>query len=284
MATASQVLAIAASQIGYSRWDDPEEGTKYGRWYAASHGAYFGSSGVPFCAMGVSWTLDQAGMALPGGHVAYVPYAINNAKAAGRLVYTASALPGDAVCFDWDDDGLADHIGFVEINYPSAGKMQTIEFNTGDGEVARRIRYYSDICAIIRPAYDDVTVPEAQIDDATGFQTIPDGWWGRNTTRDLQRSYGHSPDAVISSQSAYWRSQMLACTSGWEWVDPASAEGSQLIGAMQQVLGLPVDYLAGRDFINALEAHYGFQPDSYFDGPSNTIAAMQRALAARGRI
>ena len=34
MATASEVLRIAAGEIGYSRWTDPQPGTKYGRWYA----------------------------------------------------------------------------------------------------------------------------------------------------------------------------------------------------------------------------------------------------------
>ena len=55
--TASKALAWAASQIGYTRWDDPEEGSLYGRWYAKKHGAYYGASGVPFCAMFASWCL-----------------------------------------------------------------------------------------------------------------------------------------------------------------------------------------------------------------------------------
>ena len=46
MATASEVLRIAAGEIGYSRWTDPQPGTKYGRWYAQSHGSYYGASGV----------------------------------------------------------------------------------------------------------------------------------------------------------------------------------------------------------------------------------------------
>ena len=61
MATASEVLRIAAGEIGYSRWTDPQPGTKYGRWYAQSHGSYYGASGVPFCAMFVSWVMSRAG-------------------------------------------------------------------------------------------------------------------------------------------------------------------------------------------------------------------------------
>lgn len=281
MATAHQVLATAAAEIGYSRWNDPEAGTKYGRWYAKSHGPYFGTSGVAFCAMGVSWVLDKCGTMLPGGHVAYVPYAINNARKAGKLVSKSYASPGDAVCFDWDGDGLADHIGFVEINRPGSGTMQTIEFNVGNGVVARKLRSYGDVCAVIRPDYNGTPSTSAQ-DTTTEYQTIPDGYWGKNTSLDMQRAMGTTIDGVVSSQSAYWQSAMPACTTGWEWVSPTYAEGSQLIAAMQRAMGLPADGLAGVDFINALEARFGFTPDGYLSAPSPTIAAMQRALNQGG--
>lgn len=39
MATANDVLRIAAGELGYSRWTDPQPGTKYGRWYAQAHGS-----------------------------------------------------------------------------------------------------------------------------------------------------------------------------------------------------------------------------------------------------
>ena len=132
--TAQNVLGWAAGEIGYTRWDDPEEGSKYGRWYAKRHGAYYGTSGVPFCAMGASWcaTDNEDKSVLPGGDFAYVPYGINAAAREGRLVEPMTqAAPGDLVCFDWDDDGIADHVGIVEANYGSW--LQTIEFNTSSG-------------------------------------------------------------------------------------------------------------------------------------------------------
>ena len=132
--TAQNVLGWAAGEIGYTRWDDPEEGSKYGRWYAKRHGAYYGTSGVPFCAMGASWcaTDNEDKSVLPGGDFAYVPYGIAAAAREGRLVSPMTqAAPGDLVCFDWDDDGIADHVGIVEANYGSW--VQTIEFNTSSG-------------------------------------------------------------------------------------------------------------------------------------------------------
>lgn len=289
MATATEVLALAAAELGYNRWDDPAEGTKYGRWYAKVTGSpYFGTSGVAFCAMGVSYVLAKAGMVPPGGIFAYVPYGINNAKNLGRLVPVRAAQPGDLICFDWDNDGLSDHVGFVELNRGSY--VQTIEFNTSgshagsqsnSGGVYRRTRYWDSVCAVIRPDYNGAaSIPSGEVAE---FETVPDGWWGANTNRDLQRSQGTTQDGKISSQSAYWRPMLVACTSGWEFVAPAEAEGSQLIASMQRDMGLDPDALAGVDFINALEVRYGFDPDGCLDGPSPTVRAMQLSLAKRGR-
>lgn len=103
-----------------------------------------------------------------------------------------------------------------------------------------------------------------------------DGWWGPATTEELQRHFGTTVDGVVSSQERAWKSHLAAATGGWEWThDP---EGSALIAAMQKALGIPADGIAGRQFINALEQHYGFTPDGRLDGPSNTVKAMQQAI------
>lgn len=39
-------------------------------------------------------------------------------------------LPGDIIFFDWESDGLADHVGIVE--KMENGMVYTIEGNTGD--------------------------------------------------------------------------------------------------------------------------------------------------------
>lgn len=161
MATAQQALDVARNEIGYTRWNDPAAGTKFGRWYAAqTNSPYYGESGVPYCAMFVSWVLAQVGMTPPGGIYAYCPYGINGARAQGRLVPKTAAQPGDIVFFDWDPDTVSDHTGFIE-SY-SGGVYTCIEGNTSPdnggsqsdgGGVWRRTRYASQICAVARPAY-----------------------------------------------------------------------------------------------------------------------------------
>lgn len=156
MGTISDVLYCAREWIGYSRWTDPEEGTVFGRWFAEKTGVpYFGTSGVPYCAMFASYCLDWAGVPCAGMPSAYCPDIVNAGRDAGCTPYNEDAEPGDLVLFDWGGDGLADHIGIVEENHPDEGYMTTIEGNTNGGVVARRQRGYGSICLVVRPDYNE---------------------------------------------------------------------------------------------------------------------------------
>lgn len=119
MGTISDVLYCARDWIGYSRWTDPEEGTVFGRWFAEKTGEpYFGTSGVPYCAMFTSYCLDWAGVPCAGMPSAYCPDIVSAGEDAGATVSCEDAEPGDLVLFDWGGDGLADHVGIVEENHP----------------------------------------------------------------------------------------------------------------------------------------------------------------------
>lgn len=155
MTSAKNILTIATREIGYSRWNDPQPGTKYGRDYATRHGKYYGKNGVPYCAMFITWVFRQCGVIPPGGDFAYCPAGIKAMKKLGLEVDTHDAQPGDIVFFDWDG-GESDHVGIVEHNLGNA--LQTIEGNTTvawkPGAVGRRTRSFSVVCNVFRPQYD----------------------------------------------------------------------------------------------------------------------------------
>lgn len=304
MSAANNVLYCARQWIGYSRWDDPEPGTVFGRWYAELVGdSYFGESGVPYCAMFISYCLDWAGVTAAGIPGAYVPWILSANSDAGRLVANEDAQPGDLVMFDWQGDGVADHIGIVEENHPDEGWMQTIEGNTSPssggsqsngGGVYRRARNYGSIIGVARPYYDaedsdtPVDVPgvsesDTSVDDqdASITQLEVDGYWGYNTTLRLQE-YFDCPykDGVISYQWADDAWRHAACTS---FQHDYSGEGSETIRRMQQWLGVTADGLCGKNTINALIDHYMSSSgatvlDGQLDAGSITVQAMQRAL------
>lgn len=161
MATVEEVLNVARSQLGYSRWDDPNPGTIYGRWYAEMSGdPYYGVSGVPFCAMFVSWVFAQAGQEAPCLPGAYCPWMVNDTRRAGAEVSFWEAQPGDIIFFDWNGDGESDHVGIVEANF--GDWLQTIEGNVDNGEVKRCARDQYTVICICRPNWSYNTTPSQE--------------------------------------------------------------------------------------------------------------------------
>lgn len=241
MATVEQALNVARGELGYSRWTDPQAGTKYGRDYATRHGAYFGTSGVPYCAMFVTWVLRQVGMTPPGGDFAYVPSGINAARNLGRLIAQANAQAGDLVCFDWDGDGIADHVGFVERNYGSY--YQTIEGNTSSGAsgsqsngggVYRRTRNLSSVIAVIRPEYTGSS--------SSSWELEEDGIWGAHTGRRFRQVFAvptsapWEPTAVRALQyflSWALDAYRLKAATGVDRIPVDGFDGPITIGAFQ---------------------------------------------------
>lgn len=160
--TVEALLNIAAKEVGYNRYTDPKQGTKYGRWYAKlTNSSYFGTTGVPYCAMFVSWCLAQLSIACTGCPTAACGQSglLAAARRAGKLLPVKNAQPGDVVLFNWSNNGYnsssADHTGFCVKNNNGVS-LETIEGNVS-GQVARRTRPYSCIVGVIRPEYDSAT-------------------------------------------------------------------------------------------------------------------------------
>ena len=275
MATGNDLLRVASKYLGYNRFDDPKPGTIFGRAFAELHGDYFGYSGVPYCDMLVTFCLREIG--ITNFDSAYVPGRIATARARGWLVKREDALPGDLVCFDWDGDGVADHIGIVEIKY--AWSYQTIEGNTSGswrgsqsngGGVYRRVRSFDSVIAVIRPPYTGTARPVVP----AGTLAV-DGWWGESTTRALQRINGTPTDGIISSQYAPNMQYLPAAGSGWQW-EGERAQGSQLIARMQKAFRTTPDGIAGPAFARAMQRYYRVTVDGYVG--TQTVRAMQRAI------
>ena len=114
------MVAVAQSQIGNVG------GAPYWSWWGLDYR-------VEWCAIFVSWCADQCGYLDAGvlpkmeGVRPYVDWFIERGQWQGRG-YEPS--PGDIIFFDWESDGLADHIGIVKI--VDGGYVCTIEGNAGD--------------------------------------------------------------------------------------------------------------------------------------------------------
>lgn len=286
MPTPSDLLAYAAKDLGYSRWDDKKTGTKFGRWYADLVGNQaYAANGVAFCAMAASYWYAGISQSCPGLPEAYVPYIYNKAKKIVGVVLSnkRNAKPGDLVLFDWNNDGSLNHTGIVELNKGSY--LQTIEGNSPAGKVARHTRSWGTIKYIIRPLWDGddpATTEDPRI-------IAVDGKWGGDTTY-LAQLILDAPykDGEVSRQNPEHRSKLKGCTLGWKWTG-SEGRGSQIIKLLQEVWGAKADGVMGPDTANAMIRYYMKKGsgatvcDGRLDYPSKTIKQFQRELNA-GRI
>lgn len=196
MPSASDVLSIARGELGYDRYQDSEQGTKYGRWYASKTGcSYFGTTGVPYCAMFASWCLDQAGVSCEGMPNASTT-AIRNGSGSAKRGNVRDAQPGDVLLISWscDDDDL-DHTCLCEANCGSY--VQTIEGNVNNGKVERRTRDWKYVRYAVAPSYDGASADEptpvtpsgsdgSHLDPAAD-PLLMDGYFGPLTVKYVQQ-------------------------------------------------------------------------------------------------
>lgn len=146
----AKALKIAVSQLGVK---ESPAGSNDGP-MIHKYEAVTGMFRQAWCASFIQWCFLQAGFPQPlFNRSAYVPTIVNEARKLGWIVDRPA--PGDLVCYDWEKDGLADHIGFIEV-VNRDGSFRTVEGNTAigndsnGGEVMRRFRYPSQVKAFVR--------------------------------------------------------------------------------------------------------------------------------------
>ena len=120
------VVDIAKSQVGNVG------GQPYWRWFGFT-------SRVEWCACFVSWCYGQMGLSEPRFSACQaqgIPWFQSHGQWGGPDY--ANIAPGDAIFFDWDLDGRADHVGIVVGT--DGSRVYTVEGNSGD---ACKVRSYS---------------------------------------------------------------------------------------------------------------------------------------------
>lgn len=227
MATVEEIIKLAKAEVGYNRYEDPEQGTKYGRWYAElTKSPYFGTTGVPFCAMGVSYVFAKGKTSCIGLPTAGCTSGIlKPARNSGKLLKPSSLKRGDVILFDWSGRGYnapeADHVGIV-LYWNNNSNVHTWEANVA-GQVKECDRDIKWVVGGVRPAYD----PEKTVKDLPllkkgdkGFAvgvlqrllilrgiatfTNPDEVFGDKTeasVKSFQKLVGIYPDGMVGAKT-----------------------------------------------------------------------------------
>lgn len=122
----------------------------------------------------------------------------------------------------------------------------------------------------------DPSSEPAQPGDSTVFGLDEDGYWGADTTRALQTYFGTAVDGEVWHQ---WPDNaQSACTSGWQY--DYTQQGSPVIRALQNKLGVDTDGILGANTISVLQKVMGTVVDGTLDEGSSCVAEMQRRLNA----
>lgn len=155
--TPERMLELARAELETKEYPPGSNNVKYNTEY---YGREVSGNNFAWCAVFIWWLFKQAGISglyYGGKKTAYVPALLTWARQEGLLVDTPR--PGDLVCFDFNHNAAADHIGLCESW--DGTYVTTIDGNTGTtsenngGAVMRRRRHKKYVVAVIRPRYEE---------------------------------------------------------------------------------------------------------------------------------
>lgn len=164
--TASQIMKIARMYVGTKESPSGSNNVVFNTDYyghAVRDGKPNKGDTYPWCCVFVWDVFRIAGASklfCDGQKVNYCPTVHNWAKKNGLIVDKTKGQYGDLILFDWNANGLADHIGFV-LDNKGGGNYTTIEGNTSvtsndnGGKVMERNRKAKEVLAVIRPSYQE---------------------------------------------------------------------------------------------------------------------------------
>jgi hypothetical protein len=196
--------------------------------------------------MFVSWVLAHAGFSTDGGATlkvpgvvqttsrgwAYVPSLLDDFRNANRVV--SDPAPGQIVIYDWDQDGVPDHTGFVD-SVIDENTIWAIEGNHHHvADKVRRPRYLIE--AFCTLPYDGAPAPPATQASPDGVPPFP-GYCSLGSTGNATRQV-----------------QQKLASRGWHLqVDGVfGPETDRVVRAFQAQKGLAVDGVLGPLTWNAL--------------------------------
>ena len=183
MATAKQIMNKATSYIGVKESPANSNNVVFNTHY---YGRAVSGASYPWCCAFV-WDIFRmcgaSNLFYDGKKTAYCPTVKNWGTSKGLTIDKNRGQYGDIVIFDWNKDGIGDHIGLIEKNNGN-GTYTTIEGNTSvgndsnGGEVMRRTRKVSQIQCIIRPKYNGTASKPLTENKANNPVVKTDAWKG----------------------------------------------------------------------------------------------------------
>lgn len=255
MKSNTEQLAIAKKYVGYG-------GSKFRKFCGLP-------SGSAWCDAYVTTIFAEAGNAslfCNGTKQTYCPTTIKWCLKNLASIPPYLALPSDITFFDWELNGVPNHIGFIR-ERKNCDEVYTIEGNTNGGIVAQKTRPVKYIQGIYRPHFP------AKFDASKPL--VIDGLFGYNSIAVLQKALGVAVDGILGKGT-------VKALQKWAGVAQDGAWGAKTSKAIQKKLGVTADGLFGANSCKALQRWANAQVFPQQTTPQTRVMACAQKLIAQG--
>ena len=170
----------------------------------------------------------------------YCPHSIKWCQANLAQIPQYLALPMDIIYFDWDRNGVPNHIGFVR-SKKSTDTILTIEGNTGNA-VRQKTRPAKYVLSVFRPHFVPANVSKKKLEI--------DGDFGYNSIYNLQVALGMKPTGILTKETVKYLQRKAGATPDGQWGPATSKKVQKMIGAKQDGAFGPASVRKLQEWIN----------------------------------
>lgn len=217
----------------------------YAKTFLGKGGAIFRSycglpSGAAWCDAFVTYIFHHTGntaLFCGGKKQTYCPTTIKILKGEMAMIPLYLAMPMDVIFFDWDRNGVPNHIGFVR-EHKDTASIYTIEGNTDGGKVAQKTRAGKYVQAVFRPHYAPTSAKVGQLK--------VDGVFGYDSIASLQKVLGIATDGILGFGTVKALQKRAGVAQDGQW-------GNGTSKAVQKMVGTTADGAFGVNSVKALQ-------------------------------
>lgn len=222
---------------------------EYAKSFLGKGGATFRSycglpSGAAWCDAFVTYIFhktDNASLFCGGKKQTYCPTTIKLLRKEMAEIPLYLAMPMDVIFFDWDRNGVPNHIGFVRAKN-TTDSIYTIEGNTSN-KVMLKTRPKKYVCGVFRPHFKATfTLKKLTVDGECGYNTIA----GLQKALQILKYYTGSIDGILGQGT-------VKALQKWAGVSQDGSWGKNTSKAVQKKIGTTVDGAFGKNSVIALQ-------------------------------
>lgn len=200
-------------------------------------------AGAAYCNAFVTYVFQKTGngkLFCDNKITTYCPTSMSWCKKSLAQIPIYLALPMDIIYFDWEPNGVPNHIGLVR-ERKSDLEVYTIEGNTSGGIVANKTRTEKYVCGCYRPHFKPT-------DFSADKKLDVDSYFGYNSIAVLQRWLNVDIDGILGQGTVKALQRRIGVSADGSW-------GKGTSRALQKIIGTDADGYFGAKSVEALQTY-----------------------------